>query len=330
MAHKNVLTDSRAVRPSNRAVAQARAWLGGWSGRSRLLLRERHPVLRHFVLACLIILAAVATQAGFERTAFDVFSPAGAAGVISVFGLFLLFRLSDELKDEANDRRLFPDRPLPSGRVLRLDILFMMGLVIALLALLNSARPTALLAFLMVISYVALLHVYLFVPRVLMARPLLNLAVHNPIFAAILGYAFVAASVLTDPPASTSAPSPVSLFVLCLWLPFFAWELLRKVSVGVSQPDYDVYAPALGRSGSLLLATAAQALAFVLFLVLASRIALPSVSSLIAMCGLLSTVLATATFVAAPASMARGLRIGAEAFLVSLPAALALGLVPLW
>ena len=299
-----------------------------WFGRAAILLRERHPLWLHASLAALIYLGAAGSAAGGTDAAGLVLSAATAAAMVTVFCLFLVFRLSDELKDVATDRALFPHRPLPSGRVLRSDVMVMMGLAVATVIGLNAHRAPALLAALLVVGYVLLLHIYLFIPRFLKARPVLNLAVHKPVFAAIAFYATTAATALDDRPLGSPEPSLVGLFVLSIWLPFLSWELLRKVAGGMVRPDYDVYAPVLGRHGSLLIAVAAQTLAFVLFLVLATRLGLPAAAVSVALLGCLYAGFGYAGFALAPRRGAKRLKHSAEVFLACLPGGLALGLVP--
>jgi 4-hydroxybenzoate polyprenyltransferase len=250
--------------------------------------------------------------------------------MVTVFCLFLIFRLSDELKDVATDRALFPHRPLPSGRVLRSDAMLMMGLAIATAIGLNAQRAPALLAVLLVVGYVLLLHFYLFVPRFLKAHPVVNLAVHNPVFAAIAfyaatAYAATAATALDERALGSPEPSLVGLFVLSVWLPFLAWELLRKVARGTLRPDHDVYAPVLGRRGSLSIAVAAQTLALASFLVLATRLGLPAGAVGVALVGCLYAGFGYAAFALAPRRGAKRLTQSAEVFLACLPGGLALG-----
>ncbi len=298
-----------------------------WFGRAAILLRERHPLWRHASLAALIYLGAAGSAARSTEASELVLSAATAAGMVPVFCLFLVFRLSDELKDVATDRALFPHRPLPSGRVLRSDAMLMMGLAIAAAIGLNAHRAPALLTVLLVVGYVLLLHFYLFVPRFLKTHPVVNLAVHNPVFAAIAFYAATAATALDDRALGSPEPSLVGLFVLSIWLPFLSWELLRTVARGTVRPDHNVYALVLGRHGSLSIAAAAQTLALVSFLVLASRLGLPAAAVSVALAGCLYAGFGYAAFALAPRCGAKRLMQSAEVFLACLPGGLALGLV---
>ncbi len=297
------------------------------AGRALILLKERHPLRLHLALAALIYLGAGRLAAGGGDAVEFVFSRGAAAGIASIFCLFLIFRLSDELKDMAADRALFPDRPLPSGRVLPFDALLMMGLAIAAVIVLNAHRGAALLAALLVVGYILLLHFYLFIPRILLARPVLNLAFHNPVFAAIAFYAVTAATVLNDRPLGGLDPSLVGLFMLSTWLPFLSWELLRKVAGGRAQPDYDVYAPVLGRLGSLFVAATAQTLALVMFVVLATRLGLPAATASVPLLGCLYAGFGYGSFLWASRRGANRLKHSAEAFLACLPGGLGLGLI---
>ncbi len=294
------------------------------AGRASILLKERHPLRLHIALAALIYLGAARLAAGGGDALEFIFSRGAAAGIGSIFCLFLIYRLSDELKDMASDRALFPDRPLPSGRVLPFDALGMMGLAIAAVIALNAHRGPALLAALLVVGYILVLHFYLFIPRILLARPVLNLAFHNPVFAAIAFYAATAATVLNDRPLGGLDPSLVGLFVLSTWLPFLSWELLRKAARG---SKYDVYAPVLGRRGSLFVAATAQTLALVMFVVLATRLGLPAATASLPLLGYVYAGSGYASFLWASRRGANRLKHGAEVFLACLPGGLGLGFI---
>ena len=90
--------------------------------RMRTYFGEMLPLPQHLALALFIYLHIAVFARRAHELSTSIVSVHGAIGAASLFALMVILRLMDELKDEDIDRRLFPDRPLPSGRVLRTDI----------------------------------------------------------------------------------------------------------------------------------------------------------------------------------------------------------------
>ena len=65
-------------------------------------------------------------------------------GAFTVFAFLLWLRIADDLKDYQTDLTLFPERPLPSGRVKKKDIMVICVIVQAItLALRTDAAMSA-------------------------------------------------------------------------------------------------------------------------------------------------------------------------------------------
>ena len=116
-------------------------------------------------MGALVVLAVAAFARAAHHVHSSVWSPYLLLGVWSYFAVPLMLRLMDELKDADIDRELFPDRPLPSGRVLESDIkrslaavaaaLILAGLETASISVLPSAYKDAVaIALLLIILFV--------------------------------------------------------------------------------------------------------------------------------------------------------------------------------
>ncbi|RMG15618.1 MAG: hypothetical protein D6731_07955 [Planctomycetota bacterium] len=183
---------------------------------------------------------------------------AGAAellGALVVWGLQLLLRVYDELKDAETDLRLgaagdphYRDRPLVTGEVTVEDIAALRTwTTTALLALqvpigwLYGAVPV--LAFVGVFALCWLSSRWFFWPA-MRDHLLVAFATHNPIGLFVGGY--VLALVHAAHAGLAFAPAPVLALLCGLWLPVAAWELGRKVRLPAEETDYQTYSKLLG------------------------------------------------------------------------------------
>jgi 4-hydroxybenzoate polyprenyltransferase len=228
----------------------------------RTYLREMFPVPVRLLMAVLLYASFARVLARAHRwptapTVGDLL-----LGSWSVFATMLLLRLMDELKDRDVDRRLFASRPLPSGRVLESDIRVSLVLVAGLFVTAHIGRGAALWTALGVLGYALLMYRWFFVPGLMRPRLLLTLATHNPVIPVLLLHlAVLAAQAQGRGPRDLDLSAVVPLIVI-YWAPVFAWEIARKVRSAREEDAYVTYSRLLGPVGAVLLAAAAQTLAF--------------------------------------------------------------------
>jgi 4-hydroxybenzoate polyprenyltransferase len=233
--------------------------LGSYVARMRGYLREMFPIPRHAALA---VLAALGI-AGFTRTAQGVapapFAPAAVIGPAwNIFAMLLILRLMDELKDKEIDRRLFPQRPLPCGRVLESDIRASLGAAITLYLLANVHSAAAFVSASVVLGYALLMFKRFFAAELLRRSLPVTLATHTPIVPLIWLQAFVVAAEGWGIPLPALLWRPIGLYVLMLWLAMLGWELSRKIRSAEEESEYVTYSRLLGRAGAVGVAAATQ------------------------------------------------------------------------
>jgi hypothetical protein len=221
-------------------------------------LREMLPIPRHGLVA---MLAAIGI-AGFTTTVQGlqaILSPGAVLSVAwNVFAMLVILRLMDELKDAEIDRLLFPERPLPSGRVYESDIRIALGAMSALYLLFNLYSVATAASALLVLGYSGLMFKRFFAP-VLLERSLpITLATHTPIVPLIWSQAFVAAASAQGIPLSDLRWRPIALYVAMLWLGMLGWELSRKIRCAEEEMQYVTYSQILGRVGAVMLAAGVQ------------------------------------------------------------------------
>jgi 4-hydroxybenzoate polyprenyltransferase len=231
----------------------------GFAGRMRGYFREMLPLPQHAALA-LLMYAGVAM---FARHAHGLATPLvswhGVVGVASTLGLMVILRLMDELKDADIDRRLFPERPLPSGRVLRSDIRWTLGGVAALYFGMHLPLGWASLSSVFVLAYAFLMFHRFFAPDLLRRSLPVTLATHNPIVPLMILHAFAVFAAEHSLAPDEVHWGRVAPFVGMAWGAFLAWEIARKIRCREEEDDYVTYSRLLGRRGAVLATWFAQA-----------------------------------------------------------------------
>lgn len=233
----------------------------GYFSRMRGYLREMFPVPGHLAVALLAALGI----AGFTRAVQDAPAALATTPIVcatwNIFAILLTLRLMDELKDKDIDLRLFPSRPLPSGRVLESDIRFSLALV-TLLYVGSNLRSAALgSSALFVLAYAMFMYKRFFAPRLLTKSLLVTLFTHTPIVPLMWLQAFITVADLSGVLPSNMAWRPIALFVTMSWLIMLAWELSRKIRCAEEENDYVTYSQILGRTNAVVAVWGAQTIA---------------------------------------------------------------------
>ena len=105
--------------------------------RLNIYFKERYPLAARFLLGCIVFLEIhFIILLNNEVTSFNI-GIQEFVGAYTVFAFLLWLRVADDLKDFETDKRLFPDRPLPSGRVYKKDIVIICIIVQAVAIVLN-------------------------------------------------------------------------------------------------------------------------------------------------------------------------------------------------
>jgi dolichol kinase/4-hydroxybenzoate polyprenyltransferase len=241
-----------------------RAGPNAFARRMRAYLGEMLPLPGHAVLAALIFAGIAVYVRHTHHLSTSLLSVPSLIGVTSLFLLMLTLRLMDELKDEDIDRALFPERPLPSGRVRRADIVWSLVAVSLLFLGINLWSGWAFFVAAMVLGYAVLMLKRFFAPERLRRSLLLTLATHNPIVALMILYGVAVLAAEHGLTVTELNWGVILPFVVMVWSPFLAWELARKIRSPQEETDYVTYSRILGRKRAVLVTWAVQAVAIVM------------------------------------------------------------------
>lgn len=246
----------------------------GFAGRMILYSREMFPLQARLPLAAFTYLGIASFTRGVHGLPRRPISLDALAGTGFVFLTLLLLRLMDELKDEEIDRELFPDRPLPSGRVRKRDI--QISLAATVLALLGLVATTGWAAVpgLLVVAYAFLMFVRFFAPGPHRRSLLLTLATHTEIVPLMmLQCALIAASMNGLEPRRLRWDALLPYTGL-LWSAGLSWELARKIRSKEEETAYVTYSRIFGRIGAVFVTGGVQTAGLAIGLWLGFRLGL--------------------------------------------------------
>jgi len=226
----------------------------------RVYLREMYPVPARLVTATLLYLSFTLILAAIQGQ-----PPQWKAGWILLGGLggFLvafILRLMDELKDSQLDQKLFPERPVPSGRVTLTDIRVTLWAAAALFLLLHANAGAAFVSAVLLVTYSLFMFRYFFLPSRWKALLLVNLATHNPVVAVLLLHYVVLFALQYGIPFGLLR---VEILVVLgmYWALLLSWELSRKVRYPEEETEYQTYSRIFGPFKAVVVAWGVQTVA---------------------------------------------------------------------
>ena len=284
--------------------------------RMRMYFVEMFPIPQHVSLALTTYGSIAVFGRWVEKQSSPIASWHTLLGVWSVFGLWLILRLMDELKDEKIDRELFPDRPVPSGRVFLSDIRKTLAGAIALYLLAHLPAGQAFWTALFVLGYAALMFKRFFAPEVLRKSLIITLVTHNPIVPWMLAQGFVIFAAEHRLTLAELRWDLILPFIVMLWSPFLAWELARKIRSAEEETAYVTYSRLFGHVGAVVLVAGIQMIAFCIGLYFWSRFSLSWLYLAILAFGLGLSFLAYLRFLLHPNPRTAKLKYYAVAFLL--------------
>jgi 4-hydroxybenzoate polyprenyltransferase len=287
-------------------------------GRISLFFRERIQLGRHFMLAALIYLGVAGYVSVVHDWTMTVRNSSTIVGVASLFCLMLMLRLMDEIKDSDTDRKLFPDRPLPSGRVHLRDLQVTLGLVILLYLAINLAFGLARWTAIGVLGYALLMFRFFFVPRLIRRSLLLGLLTHNPIVPLMLLHCVAVASAGHGHGPAELRWDLMAPFVVMMWAPLLAWEVSRKIRAPAEETEYVTYSRVLGLGGAICFALAVQAIATLIDFWLFAKLGFSLVVPAIAAVALVASWAAHRRLLLEPGDGSRRLSLTAQGFALAL------------
>lgn len=208
-----------------------------------IYFKEMYPIasrlLVGFLLFFEIYFLVILTNQHFE---FDI-GISEIVGSLTVFGFLLFLRIADDFKDYKTDLKLFPKRPLPSGRVTKRDLKIILAIDLVLITVLNIIFMNNIYYFIFLMIYGLLMSVWFFSRAKIQKSLPLALITHNPIQLIINIYIIS----FTCMKYNIGIISYVNFLVLfSLYFDGLVWEIGRKIRAPEDENDYTTYSKLFG------------------------------------------------------------------------------------
>jgi len=162
---------------------------------------------------------------------------------ITVFTFLLSLRIADDFKDYMHDCLLFPDRPLPSGRVRKADLAALLTVINIVTVILNIMYMNNLIYYVVLMAYGTLMSVWFFARLKIQKSLPLALITHNPIGFIINTYIISFTCIKYSLPIYTLNNI---LIAFTLYWPSLIWEIARKTCAPKDETEYITYSKLFG------------------------------------------------------------------------------------
>jgi 4-hydroxybenzoate polyprenyltransferase len=164
-------------------------------------------------------------------------------GALSIFAFLATLRIADDLKDFKTDQRLFPERALPSGRVLKRDLAVLLAALDVPVIVLNFVFMNNPGWFTFLAVYGVAMSLWFFAKAKIQPNLLLALVTHNPVQIVMNLYVISFACYKYGIPLVTL---PNAAIALTLYFPGLIWEISRKLRAPEQETDYVTYSKLFG------------------------------------------------------------------------------------
>lgn len=201
------------------------------------------------------VLTAMAVQLTYLRL-FDIrpdsLLPLIIPGLVLTF-VSLLIRIMDEFKDYQDDLTNFPNRPLPSGRVHKKDLLALGYFCVFMVLFLSLTSMKLLIWAVVTLCFTFLMLKWFFIEHIMRKSLPLAFITHHPIVLFNFVYLLLACSELNSTVDLSGA-----LYILPVCLIYTNWEVVRKIREPKQETAYTTYSKIFGPRPAILIALLLQ------------------------------------------------------------------------
>lgn len=164
-------------------------------------------------------------------------------GGFTIFSFLLTLRIVDDFKDYETDLKLFPERPLPSGRVKKSDLGIFLTIIVIIVSALNLIFMNNQLFFIILFLYGLFMSFWFFNKYKIQNSLPLALITHNPVQIVLNIYSISFACKKYGIPILTLNNA---IIALTLYFPGLIWEISRKVRAPKDETEYVTYSKLFG------------------------------------------------------------------------------------
>lgn len=211
--------------------------------RLNIYFREMFPLIPRFLLGAIVfgeIYFMVLLNYGIVHFNIGIQEFVGA---YTVFAFYMYLRVADDFKDYETDKRLFPNRALPSGKVNKRDLIVACTLAQVIAFILNVLYMNNTVFFLFLYGYGFLMSQWFFQRHKIQPNLPLALVTHNPVQIIINLYIISFTCVKYKLYPFTY----ITFLVLwTLYFPSLIWEISRKIRAPREETEYVTYSKLFG------------------------------------------------------------------------------------
>lgn len=213
--------------------------------RLNIYFKEMYPIIPRLCLGFIVALEIyfiVLLNQGV--TAFNIGIQEIVLG-FTVFSFLGWLRIADDFKDYEHDCRLFPHRPLPSGRVTKTDLKICVSVLIAFTVILNFVfMPKLHFLFCVILyTYGSLMAVWFFQKHKIQTSLPKALLTHNPV-QMIMNIYIISFVIMKYKLEIFTLHNIMAVFTL--YFPALIWEVSRKIRAPKDETEYTTYSKLFG------------------------------------------------------------------------------------
>ena len=213
--------------------------------RLNIYFKEMYPIIPRLCLGFIVALEIyfiVLLNQGV--TAFNIGIQEIVLG-FTVFSFLGWLRIADDFKDYEHDCRLFPHRPLPSGRVTKTDLKICVSVLIAFTVILNFVfMPKLHFLFCVILyTYGSLMAVWFFQKHKIQTSLPKALLTHNPV-QMIMNIYIISFVIMKYKLEIFTLHNIMAVFTL--YFPALIWEVSRKLRAPKDETEYTTYSKLFG------------------------------------------------------------------------------------
>ncbi len=208
-----------------------------------IYFKERYPILQMLLIGAVVfceIYFIILLNNGVTEFSLGIQEIVGA---FTVFAFLMWLRVADDLKDYETDKKLFKDRPLPSGRTKIKDVVIACSIVQAIAIILNIIFMNNIIFLIILYFYGFLMSKWFFQKSKIQPSLPLALVTHNPV-QAIVNLYIISFTVIKYSITPISLVNVMALFTL--YFPALIWEVSRKIRAPKDENAYTTYSKLFG------------------------------------------------------------------------------------
>jgi len=208
-----------------------------------LYYHERFPFITRLILGLIVfgeIYFIVLLNQGVTKFNIGIQELIGS---YTIFAFLLWLRVADDLKDYETDKRLFPDRPLPSGKAKISDVVISCIIIELIALVLNFIFMPNFIFFIILYIYGFLMSKWFFQRSKIQPSLPLALVTHNPVQMFVNLY-IISFTVIKYNLNFINLTTIMTLFTL--YFPALIWEVSRKIKQPKKENDYTTYSKLFG------------------------------------------------------------------------------------